>query len=88
MTLMTTNLIFYTTEGCHLCEQAQVLLQDLLREYSAKYQIEIVDIVESEALIQQYGTRIPVLVNVGAREDLGWPFDYQSLLHFIGLANA
>ena len=85
---MTTNLIFYTTEGCHLCEQAQVLLQDLLREYPAKYQIEIVDIVESEALIQQYGTRIPVLVNISAREDLGWPFDYQSLLHFIGLANA
>ncbi len=85
---MTNELIFYTTEGCHLCEQAQVLLQDLLREYPAKYQIEIVDIVDSETLIQQYGTRIPVLINVATKEDLGWPFDYQSLLHFIGLEKA
>ena len=82
---MTTNSIFYTTEGCHLCEQAQGLLQNLLREYPAKYQIEIVDIVDSETLIQQYGTRIPVLQKVATKEDLGWPFEHQSLIHFIGL---
>jgi len=85
---MTVELTFYTTEGCHLCEQAQGLLQNLLQQYPSCYQIEIVDIVESDALIQQYGARIPVLQKVAAKEELAWPFDYQSLLHFLGIASA
>lgn len=85
---MTTDLVFYTTEGCHLCEQAQALLQNLLLQYPTGFQIEIIDIVDSEVLIEQYGTRIPVLLNLGTKEDLGWPFDYQSLLQFAGLESA
>lgn len=85
---MTTELIFYTTEGCHLCEQAQALLQNLLLQYPTDFQIEIVDIVHSEVLIEQYGTRIPVLLKVATQEDLGWPFDEQSLLQFVAIASA
>jgi|TARA_R110002094_G_scaffold19378_1_gene30946 glutaredoxin len=85
MTQTITELTFYTTDGCHLCEQAKSLLQQLLAQYSECYQIEIVDIVESESLIEKYGTRIPVLADPNGKNDLGWPFDYPALLNYLQL---
>lgn len=83
MTQTITELAFYTTDGCHLCEQAKPLLQQLLAQYPGCYQIEIVDIVESESLIEKYGTRIPVVADSNGDNDLGWPFDYPKLISFI-----
>jgi len=80
---MTVNLSFYTTDGCHLCEDAMLLLQQLLAEYPEQYQVEIIDIVQSDDLIEEYGIRIPVLLKTSLKEDLGWPFDYQSVLDYI-----
>jgi glutaredoxin len=84
---MITELTFYTTDGCHLCEEAKQLLQQLLSDYPEQYQIEIIDIVEAESLIQQYGTRIPVVKRNSSVSDLGWPFDYEGLLEFVGEHN-
>ena len=87
MTQTITELAFYTTESCHLCEQAKTLLQQLLAQYPECCQIEMIDIVESESLIEKYGTRIPVLADSSGKNDLGWPFDYPKLISFIeGLA--
>jgi hypothetical protein len=61
------------TEGCHLCEQAQWLLLPLCDELNLH--IAVIDIaigVNSDALITQYGERLPVL-RQGKRE-LNWPF--------------
>jgi hypothetical protein len=80
---MTIELVFYTTDGCHLCEDAQGLLQQLLADYPQCYQVEIIDIVESESLVEQYGTRIPVIANSTGKSDLGWPFDYPKLISFV-----
>lgn len=80
---MTIELAFYTTEGCHLCEDAKVLLQQLLAQNPERYQIEIIDIADTDALIEQYGTRIPVIKIVGEMNDLGWPFDAASLLAYV-----
>ncbi|AGS38888.1 MAG: thiol-disulfide isomerase/thioredoxin [Cycloclasticus pugetii] len=81
---MIAELTFYTTEGCHLCEDAKTLLQQLLSDYPDQYQVEIVDIVCVDSLIEQYGTRIPVIKQNGLTADLGWPFDYKGLLRFLG----
>lgn len=80
---MTINLTFYTTDGCHLCDEAKVFLQQLLEQRPGCYQIELVDVVESDELVEQYGTRIPVVTKDGAQQDLAWPFDYDSLLSFL-----
>ena len=82
MTQMTTELTFYTTDGCHLCEEAKVLLQRLLAQQPECFQVEVIDIVESDVLVEQYGIRIPVVTKDDAQQDLGWPFDYLELQRF------
>lgn len=86
---MITELSFYTTDSCHLCEQAKALLQQLLADYPERYQIEAIDIVESDALIEQYGHRIPVLSDHKHEQTvLAWPFDYTGLLTYLELIPA
>jgi len=80
---MTINLTFYTTDGCHLCDEAKAFLQQLLEQRPDRYQIELVDVVESDKLVEQYGTRIPVVTKDGVQQDLAWPFDYTNLLSFV-----
>ena len=82
MTQMIIELTFFTTDGCHLCEEAKALLQKLLTQQPGRFQVEMVDIVESNDLVEQYGTRIPVVIRDDAQQDLGWPFDYHELQRF------
>ncbi|ORU94463.1 MAG: hypothetical protein A6F71_09290 [Cycloclasticus sp. symbiont of Poecilosclerida sp. M] len=81
------ELVFYTTDGCHLCENAKVPLRQLLADLPEQYQIEVVDIIEPESLVEQYGTRIPVVAKEGQKNDLGWPFDYAALKGFVETVN-
>ncbi|WP_416885956.1 glutaredoxin family protein [Marinospirillum sp.] len=69
----------YTTLGCHLCEQAQALLQPWLAQ---GVQVELVDIIEDEQLVKSYGVRIPVLATAQGAE-LGWPFDALQLQQWL-----
>lgn len=57
-----------TTSHCHLCEQAEALIAQALPMMS----VEKVDIAEDDALIEQYGERIPVVRYQG--RELTWPF--------------
>jgi glutaredoxin len=67
----------YSTVGCHLCEQAKVILWPVLLQY--QFRLVEVDIADSDELIEQYGTRIPVLhINNNSRE-LNWPFTAQDV---------
>lgn len=75
------KLIFYTTAGCHLCEQAAFLLEELTRHRSVT--VETVDIATDEALVESYGIRIPVVLNAKENVELGWPFAYEELLSLI-----
>lgn len=67
----------YTTAGCHLCENAEHLLAQLLPADG----VERIDIAEDDALIARYGTRIPVVVLAG--RELGWPFSLLDLRAFL-----
>jgi len=69
----------YSSEGCHLCEQALALCLNQL----SPEQINVVDIVEEETLVEQYGVHIPVFENLANGEKLFWPFDAQLLTEFI-----
>lgn len=74
------HLLLYTTEACHLCEQAVAIIQPLLPEDVA---VELIDISESDALIERYGVRIPVIADSTSGRELGWPFDAQQFLDFL-----
>ena len=74
------SLYLYSTAGCHLCEQAEALLQPLLS--AGLFHVQVVEISHDEALVQRYGIRIPVLAceGKGGRLELGWPFDQAQVL--------
>ncbi len=65
------SLTLYSTSHCHLCELAHALLMPL----PAGFRLEIIDIAEDEALLAQYGTRIPVLHRQDTKAELNWPFN-------------
>ncbi|MCW8883819.1 MAG: glutaredoxin family protein [Motiliproteus sp.] len=75
------HLLFYTTEGCHLCEMAMQLIEHTLDPQS--FHIDSVEISESDALVDLYGIRIPVLADPETKAELGWPFDQPQLISFI-----
>jgi hypothetical protein len=73
---MASSLYLYSTAGCHLCEQAEALLQPLLR--AGLLHLQVVEISHDDTLVRRYGVRIPVLAGVdgkGEWQELGWPFD-------------
>ncbi len=68
---MATKFILYSSEGCHLCEQALVLCDSRIK----RLDLHIVDIVDDELLVEQYGMHIPVLKRCIDDKALYWPFD-------------
>lgn len=73
------ELIMYTTVGCHLCEQAEAIL----RNEFGRFNLQLVDIAESEVLVTRYGLRIPVIKIGTADAELGWPFDAITVADFL-----
>ncbi|MBS98586.1 MAG: glutaredoxin family protein [Oceanospirillaceae bacterium] len=70
-----------TTEGCHLCENAIVVLQAGLS--SEVFEVDLVDIAFDDALMDAYATRIPVLREPASGRELGWPFGPEELEAFL-----
>ncbi len=77
---MTRELILYTSVGCHLCEEAERIIEQVLPGYP-QLTLTHVDIADDAELMDRYGVRIPV-VAAGGRE-LGWPFDETALRRFL-----
>ncbi|MEX1197069.1 MAG: glutaredoxin family protein [Pseudohongiellaceae bacterium] len=78
-----TTLVLYTTAGCHLCEQAQRLIEEQVTPGDPRWQLELSDIAEDALLMERYGIRIPVLQRADNGEELGWPFDGSALAAFL-----
>ncbi len=77
-------LCIYSTSACHLCDLAlQVIDAVLSPDYFDKV---IVDIADSDALVEQYGVRIPVLKIQRTGDELGWPFNEHELMEFMNKA--
>ena len=82
------TLRLFTTLGCHLCEDAEIILAPILEQLN--YKLEKVEISESEDLVDRYGIRIPVIrlpddvTNANdADRELNWPFDEIQLHQFL-----
>jgi glutaredoxin len=71
------KLVLYATTYCHLCEQAEAVLQAIGVE------AEHIDIAEDDALFEKYGVRIPVVKREDTGVELGWPFDEVAVRRFI-----
>lgn len=76
------TLTLYGTSACHLCELAEMLLQDLGEDL----RYVKMDISESDDLFERYGLLIPVLQHPDGRE-LGWPFTAEQVSGFIGVTS-
>ncbi|HEY7865054.1 MAG TPA: glutaredoxin family protein [Psychromonas sp.] len=72
------HFLLYFTDGCHLCDDAQRLLQQTAVSYSK------VDIIDDPQLVSLYGDSIPVIQS-GNGNTINWPFDLRQLNDFINL---
>ena len=73
------KLILYHTQGCHLCEQAEQLIESLL---IADNSLVLIDIMTDDKLIAEYQVSIPVLKNEQSQR-LYWPFNAQNVQAFL-----
>ncbi len=71
--------ILYSSEGCHLCEEALALCQQATQPIL----LTVVDIVDYDDLVELYGQQIPVLQRDSNGKELFWPFDLNALNQFI-----
>ncbi|MBC3436152.1 glutaredoxin family protein [Pseudomonas sp. BW16M2] len=71
----------FGTVGCHLCEVAEAVLMPFVEHGLL---VELVDIADSEALFERYGLSIPVLRRCDTGVELGWPFDAEQVVAFLG----
>jgi len=60
----------------------RVLQEEKQREQNP-VRVNVIDIATSEELVDRYGIRIPVLVNIASDSELGWPFQYQDIVNLI-----
>ncbi len=71
------KLTLFSTDGCHLCEQAWALLE----QTGLAAEAEIKDIIDNEQWLADYRIRIPVLRRADGAE-LDWPFTADQLIAF------
>jgi hypothetical protein len=75
-------LILLGTIGCHLCEEAEHILQLLHLPY--KY----LDIMDDEKLLAHYEISIPVLLaSLDSEKRLYWPFDAEQIVVWLSNVN-
>ena len=71
----------YGTSGCHLCDLAQDLLKAQQLSVGG-FDLDVVDISESDVLFERYGVTIPVVRHPQGSE-LNWPFSAHQLRDFL-----
>jgi hypothetical protein len=74
----------YSSEGCHLCEQAFEIISHIIPDH----QISVIDIVDDnvegeENLVALYGVHIPVLERLSDSTKLFWPFEQSQVVELI-----
>ena len=73
-------IILYGTKGCHLCDDAERLLQQV--QAVIPFQWQYIDIALDDSLINKYGVVIPVLKKASSIE-LNWPFSLLDVVRFV-----
>jgi glutaredoxin len=76
-------LLLYSTSGCHLCDQAKSLIEQVaLRQ---QFTLKIIDIANDDTLFEKYGVSIPVIKFERVHQELFWPFDLEELSSYLVL---
>lgn len=80
---MSRALYLYTTDHCHLCDEAMSLLltDPAVAPLLAGLRLVTVDVALDDELLARFGEQVPVLAR-GART-LGWPFDGDAVRDFL-----
>jgi hypothetical protein len=73
------RLILFGTSCCHLCEQAEIIINACMPNG-----VETVDIAVQDQWQEQYAVRIPVLYDPETKQELGWPFGLAEVEDFVG----
>ncbi len=74
--LVPNNLILYSTSFCHLCEAAELLLNQANQNWLS------IEITEDVELFNRYGLKIPVLHNIATQQEICWPFTLPDIQMF------
>ncbi len=69
---MTTRITLYGKPGCHLCDEARLVIEQVCAEVGTSY--DEVDISTSPELMEAYGEEIPVTFVDGRQHDF-WRVD-------------
>ncbi len=76
------SLTLFSTEGCHLCDEAVSLYNEV-----AISSFNVIDIAYDNELFARYGVTIPVFAYFSEDnlliEELNWPFDITQLKHWL-----
>lgn len=71
--------LLYSSQGCHLCEQAELLLGSIPQLVEAG--CEMVEITFDDGLVAAYGHRIPVLFDREKQTFHDWPFAQSEIMN-------
>ncbi|MEX0374227.1 glutaredoxin family protein [Spiribacter pallidus] len=72
---------FYTTAGCHLCDEALAMLTPVARRRGLT--IETIDVLDDPWAEHRYAESIPVVARDDRDEALCWPFDRGRLYRYL-----
>ena len=78
---MTIQLHLYSTSHCHLCEQAESLLQALSKLYDMQWLI--IEIADDTVLLERYEIKIPVLKRLDINTEIFWPFNTTDICNLL-----
>jgi hypothetical protein len=73
-------LTLYGTKGCHLCDEAEVLLTQA--QMAVTFEWQYIDIALDDNLVKKYGIRIPVLEKETGQL-LNWPFSLLDVVELV-----
>ncbi len=69
---MSAHCELFGTLGCHLCEEAEAVLQPFVAQGLV---VELLDIIDSPDWLERYALTIPVLRRVDTGQEINWPFN-------------
>lgn len=81
------KIIFFTTFGCHLCEQVEEMLAYILQQKTDQIHFSILqfDIIDDEKILEKYRTSIPILKKENTNDEIFWPFSFEELCEWLSI---
>lgn len=75
------KILLYSTLGCHLCEHAKAMIAPIAA--ASGYELEEVEISDSEDLLERYKLTIPVARHAATGQEINWPFTEEQVSQLV-----